>query len=50
MRLLAAPELAAKLGAAARERVRAEFSLQRMASGHLELFEQVIASKRGDSS
>lgn len=45
-RLLASPEEAATLGAAARTRVTQNFSLATMANAHLELFERVCALKR----
>jgi glycosyltransferase involved in cell wall biosynthesis len=38
------PELAARLGAAARDRVEARFSLARMGDAHLKLFETLILS------
>ena len=46
--VLADPERAASLGAAARRRVCEEFSLEQMADRHLDLFERVVAAKRED--
>jgi len=42
VRLLQRPDLAAQLGVAARERAAAEFSLAKMANGHLTLFQSLI--------
>ena len=41
LRLLDTPELAARLGAAARDRARTRFSLAQMADAHLKLFESL---------
>lgn len=43
--LLDHPQQAAQLGAAARARVRAEYSLEKMAEDHLRLFQQLVEAK-----
>ena len=45
LRLLDDPPLGARLATAARDRVRQEFSVKKMADRHLELFESLIQSK-----
>lgn len=44
-RILADPALAQRLGAAGRERMRQEFSLDRMVAAHAELYRQVLRSE-----
>jgi glycosyltransferase involved in cell wall biosynthesis len=46
-RLFDVPDLAQRLGAAARERAAAEFSIARMADEHLTLFHDLISARRG---
>jgi glycosyltransferase involved in cell wall biosynthesis len=43
-RILADPSLAQQLGAAGRERMRSEFSIDRMVSAHAELYREVLRS------
>ena len=49
-RVLSDPELASRLGSAARDRVRQDYSLARCAAEHRDLFERVIAEKSHNSS
>jgi glycosyltransferase involved in cell wall biosynthesis len=44
--LLADPELAGRMGAAGRERVQQEFTVDRMVEQHLALYEQALAKRR----
>lgn len=45
--LLADPELAGRMGAAGRERVLREFTVDRMVEQHLALYEEILAKRRG---
>lgn len=47
--LLEQPALAARLGAAARQRVEHDFSLDTMVDRHLSLFEKLLAARRDDA-
>ena len=44
-RILADPALARRLGDAGRERMRTEFSVEKMVAAHIELYRQVLAER-----
>jgi glycosyltransferase involved in cell wall biosynthesis len=47
-RLMVSPALAQQMGSAGRERIAAEFSVERMVEGYVRLYREVLAARPGD--